>query len=72
VPDSKPPPSVAVGLRVDDALLARLDALAAQLSRPGAEVTRSDALRLLIGKGLDAIERGTKGEEPLEARAHRA
>jgi len=47
-----------LGVRADDALLARLDALATYLSERahGVDVSRSDALRLAAAKGLDFYE----------------
>lgn len=46
--------SVAVRLAPD--LLARVDALAAQLSTPWRPTTRSDVLRAALLKGLDVTE----------------
>lgn len=45
-----------VSVRLDDALLARIDALRTKLSTPWHEATRSDVLRALVKLGLDAAE----------------
>lgn len=44
------------GLRIDDDLLARIDALAEGAS--GLSVPRSEVIRLAIRTGLDVLERG--------------
>lgn len=51
-----------VGLRVPDGLLRRVDAYLDKLRRelPGLAVSRSDALRILVAKALDA--EGIEGE----------
>lgn len=46
-----------VAIRLDADTLARLDALAARLSRPGLALTRTDAIRIALATGLDAAER---------------
>ena len=43
-------------IRADQETLDRIDRLAARLSRPGAELTRSDATRAAVLRGLDAME----------------
>ena len=45
-------------IRFPEALLRRLDRHAEQLRReqPGVEITRSDVIRLLLGRALDAVE----------------
>jgi hypothetical protein len=43
-------------LRADQALLDRVDRVAALLSRPGAEFSRSSAARAAMLAGLDVIE----------------
>jgi hypothetical protein len=45
-------------VRLDDALLARIDRYAERLAaeQPGFRPTRSDAIRILLHKGLDAEE----------------
>jgi predicted DNA-binding protein len=46
------------GIRLPDELFARIDAYAERLRKeqPGLEVNRAMAIRLLITKGLDAVE----------------
>ncbi len=46
-----------VGIRLDEDVLARLDAIAEKLSRPGLELTRTDAIRIALETGLKAIEK---------------
>lgn len=48
------PASVPLRARLEPALMAAIDRVAARESRPGAPVTRSDALRLLIHEALAA------------------
>ena len=45
-------------VRLDDALLARFDRYAERLEaeQPGLKPTRSDAIRILVHRGLDAEE----------------
>jgi predicted transcriptional regulator len=50
-------PAVQTAVRLDPDLLARLDAVATKLSRPGLEVTRADAIRIALATGLQAIEK---------------
>ena len=50
-------PTVQTAIRLDPELIDRLDAVAAKLSRPGLEVTRSDAMRIALMTGLQAIEK---------------
>lgn len=50
-------PTVQTAVRLDPELIARLDAIAGKLSRPGLEVTRTDALRICLLTGLQAIEK---------------
>jgi predicted DNA-binding protein len=50
-------PAVQTAVRLDPELLARLDAVAVKLSRPGLEVTRADAIRIALATGLLAIEK---------------
>jgi hypothetical protein len=45
-----------VAVRIDDATLAAVDALAPTLSTPWRTAKRSDALRYLILEGLAAVE----------------
>jgi predicted DNA-binding protein len=46
-----------VAVRLEGDLIARLDAVAKKLSRPGLEVTRADAIRVALEAGLSAIEK---------------
>jgi len=50
-------PTVQTGIRLDQEIIDRLDAVAAKLSRPGMSVTRSDAMRICLLTGLEAIEK---------------
>jgi hypothetical protein len=50
-------PTVQTAIRLDPELIARLDAVAGKLTRPGLEVTRSDAMRICLLTGLQAIEK---------------
>jgi hypothetical protein len=50
-------PTVQTAVRLDPDLIARLDAVAVKLSRPGLEVTRTDAMRICLLTGLQAIEK---------------
>jgi hypothetical protein len=47
-----------VYVRLDDATLARIDRFLAQLSaqQPGLKPNRSDAIRVLVHRGLEAVE----------------
>lgn len=49
-------PSPRLDLRADQALLDRVDRLAAAMARPGVEVTRSGAARAALLQGLDVLE----------------
>ena len=59
-------------LRADPDLIERIERLAARMSKPGAEVSRSGAARVALLRGLDAIEadesatktKPTKGGKP--------
>jgi metal-responsive CopG/Arc/MetJ family transcriptional regulator len=48
----------AIYVRLDDALLARIDQFVERLAaqQPGLKPNRSDAIRVLVHKGLDAFE----------------
>ncbi len=49
---------VSTPIRLPEALRRRLDAYAGRLRReqPGITITRSDVMRLLLERGLDALE----------------
>lgn len=47
--------SVQVAIRLDHAVVEQVDALAGRLSRPGLLVTRTDALRVALLAGLEAV-----------------
>ena len=55
---SKPSTKIALGLRLDAAIVQRLDAHAERLSAvsPGLTVTRTDAVRVLLIAALDEVE----------------
>jgi hypothetical protein len=55
--DKEKAPTVQTAIRLDQDVLDRLDAVAAKLSRPGLSVTRSDAMRICLLTGLQAIEK---------------
>lgn len=50
-------------VRLNNDWLPRLDVAAAQLSRPGLELTRADVIRVAVARGLEAIERDLSGQE---------
>lgn len=50
-------PHVQITLRVPIDWLPRADALAAALSQPGLELSRTDAMRRALAEGLEALER---------------
>jgi hypothetical protein len=50
-------PTQQVAVRLDAEVLRRLDAIAAKLSRPGLVLTRTDAIRIALLTGLQAIEK---------------
>ena len=45
-----------VAVRLDPDVISRLDAIAAKLTRPGLDVTRTDAIRIALMNGLESIE----------------
>ena len=51
-----PSDSVQLAIRVPTPWLKRFDKLAAALSRPGIGVTRTDAVRAAIARGLEVLE----------------
>lgn len=54
----KPEPAakIQIAVRLEGDLVARLDAVAAKLSRPGLDITRADAIRVALEAGLTALE----------------
>jgi len=50
------PNTTQVAMRLENALVARLDAIAAKLSRPGLAPTRTDVVRMVLLAGLPLIE----------------
>jgi hypothetical protein len=54
---NEPTEKTQIAVRLDADLIARLDAVAAKLSRPGLDVTRADAIRVALEAGLRAIEK---------------
>ena len=54
---NEPTEKTQIAVRLDGDLIARLDAVAAKLSRPGLDVTRADAIRVALEAGLRAIEK---------------
>ncbi len=55
-------PTVLVAFRVPAALAERLEALAAKLSTPWHEMSRSAAARAALERGLDAFEQDTAAQ----------
>ena len=55
------PPAEQISVRVDDAIIARIDALLPFFSEPARDSTRSDVLRAAILLGLDNFERDPDG-----------
>ena len=54
---SKDKPTHQIAVRLDADVIGRLDAISAKLSRPGLAVTRTDAIRIALLTGLQAIEK---------------
>jgi hypothetical protein len=50
-----------VGVRIDPATIARIDALVPLFSTKAREATRSDLLRIVILAGLQRLERDPEG-----------
>ena len=48
---------ITLGARFDDKTIARIDRHRERLEEPGTRPTRSDALRNIVERGLDEIER---------------
>jgi hypothetical protein len=61
-------PARLVAIRLAPEVIARLDVVAATLTRPGLEATRTDALRVALMTGLQAIEQDL---QPPPAKARR-
>jgi len=54
-----------IGFKVPSEWLPRADKIAAALSRPGlTPVTRTEVLRLALGRGLDVLEEETPAPKP--------
>ncbi|CAN5519629.1 hypothetical protein BH09MYX1_BH09MYX1_00980 [soil metagenome] len=69
----KTKPATQITVRLEDEWLGRLDALATALSRPGLELTRVDAIRMAVARGLLEIETETTvALEPRKERVYRA
>jgi hypothetical protein len=58
--DAKTTAGTRLTLRLDEATLARLDAVAALYSRPGLTLAQTDAMRMALMRGLDSIEEEQK------------
>jgi uncharacterized protein (DUF4415 family) len=50
-------PTQQIAVRLDADVIGRLDAIAGKMSRPGLEVTRTDAIRIALLTGLQTIEK---------------
>ena len=46
-----------IGIRLEEDVIARIDAIAEKLSRPGLALTRTQAIRIALETGLKAIEK---------------
>lgn len=51
-------PTIQVGIRISPEWVEIADKLAAELSQPGLPVSRADAVRVLLAKGIEAHLRG--------------
>jgi len=50
-------PTQQIAVRLDAEVISRLDTIAAKLSRPGLDLTRTDAIRIALLSGMQAIEK---------------
>jgi predicted DNA-binding protein len=48
--------TIQTAVRVPESWLDRLDKIAEKLSRPGADLTRAEALRVALYRGIEQIE----------------
>jgi hypothetical protein len=64
-------PTRHVAVRMDEAVVARIDALIPSLSTPWHEATRSDALRSLVLVGLDKMKNDRETAPVTHARGAR-
>jgi predicted transcriptional regulator len=64
------PGHLQVAVRLPMPTVRRVDAIARSMTQPGLSVSRSEALRIALYRGLDALEAesGKKGKRPLPAR----
>lgn len=53
-----------LSIRVDASAFDRLDALAVKLSRPGLDLSRSDAARIALETGIEALEQERSNKPP--------
>lgn len=53
--DMPPKRNVQITVRVDPEILVKLDQLAGLLSVPGHDLTRADALRIALARGVDQL-----------------
>ena len=58
--NTKSEEQVQTALRLSKSLLARVDKVAARMSQPGMRVTRAEALRLAVFRGIDGLEEEAK------------
>jgi len=65
LPRPKTENTAQLAVRIPDAWLPRLDALIPWLAKPGVSATRTDAIRAVMSRGLDAFEE----ERALESKA---
>ena len=55
---------VVTAFRLGESILARIDKLAASKSTPGMQYTRTDMLRMIVHRGVEAFESERKKKEP--------
>lgn len=58
-----PSDSVQIAIRVPKAWLAQADRVAAQISRPGFQASRTDGFRAAVARGFEAFEAEASGED---------
>jgi hypothetical protein len=66
VPRSKTENTTQLAVRIPETWLSRLDGLIPWLAKPGVAATRTDAIRAVMARGLDAYEeeRASESRQP--------
>jgi hypothetical protein len=59
-----PSDSVQVAIRIPAGWIAEADELAQKLSRPGLEISRTDAIRAAIARGFEVLREELDAERP--------